>query len=123
MISLGIGLTNNCNLNCAHCYRDKDHIHNLTLKDIEIICESLEIKSIGFGTGENGLNPEYFDVIEYLHNREIKLTLASNGYTLSITPDEKLQYFDDIEFSVDFPDQVRPFQRLPGYNTEPGSNY
>jgi radical SAM protein with 4Fe4S-binding SPASM domain len=110
MISLGIGLTNNCNLNCAHCYRDQDKIHNLTLKDIENICENLEINSIGFGTGENGLNPEYFDVIEYLHRREIKLTLASNGYTLSITPDEKLKYFGDVEFSVDFPDQKRQDQ-------------
>ena len=35
------------------------------------------------------------------------MTLASNGYTLSITPDEKLRYFGDIEFSVDFPDQQR----------------
>jgi radical SAM protein with 4Fe4S-binding SPASM domain len=110
MISLGIGLTNNCNLNCAHCYRDQDHIYNLTLQDIEKICENLVINSVGFGTGENGLNPEYFDIIEYLHNRGIKLTLASNGYTLAITPDEKLQYFGDVEFSVDFPDQKRQDQ-------------
>ncbi len=107
MISLGIGLTNNCNLNCAHCYRDQDQIFNLTLNDIEKICANLAINSVGFGTGENGLNPEYFDIIEFLHNRGIKLTLASNGYTLSITPDEKLKYFGDVEFSVDFPDQKR----------------
>jgi len=119
MISLGIGLTNNCNLNCAHCYRDQDNIHNLTLQDIENICENLPIGSIGFGTGENGLNPEYFDIIEYLHRRAIKLTLASNGYTLSITPDEKLQYFSDVEFSVDFPDQKRQdqFRGAGNWNT------
>ncbi len=110
MISLGIGLTNNCNLNCAHCYRDQDHIHNLTLQDIESICQNLDISSVGFGTGENGLNPQYFDIIEYLRRRGIKLTLASNGYTLSITPDEKLQYFSDVEFSVDFPDRKRQDQ-------------
>jgi len=110
MISLGVGLTNNCNLNCAHCYRDQDHIHNLTLRDIERICENLEVGSIGFGTGENGLNPAFFDIIEYLHRRGIKLTLASNGYTLSITPDEMLKYFSDVEFSVDFPDRNRQDQ-------------
>jgi radical SAM protein with 4Fe4S-binding SPASM domain len=110
MISLGIGLTNNCNLNCAHCYRDQGHIHNLTLKDIEKINGNLDIYSVGFGTGENGLNPEYFDIIEYFHSHDIKLTLASNGYTLSITPDEKLKYFGDVEFSVDFPDQQRQDQ-------------
>ena len=49
-----------------------------------------EIASIGFGTGENGLNPDYFNILDYLHNRRIKLTPASSGYTLSITPDEML---------------------------------
>jgi radical SAM protein with 4Fe4S-binding SPASM domain len=107
MVSLGIGLTSDCNLNCAHCYRDQDHIENLTLNDIQTVCESIPINAIGFGTGENGLNPEYADIIEYLHSRQIKLSLASNGYTLSITPDEKLKYFTDVEFSVDFPDQQR----------------
>ncbi len=107
MFSLGVGLTSNCNLHCAHCYRDQDQIHNLTLSDIQKVCESLEISSIGFGTGENGLNPDYFDILDYLHKRKMKLTLASNGYTLSITPDEILKYFGDVEFSVDFPDQAR----------------
>jgi radical SAM protein with 4Fe4S-binding SPASM domain len=107
MVSLGIGLTNNCNLNCAHCYRDQNKIYNLTLADIQSVCDNLDISSIGFGTGENGLNPEYFEILEFLHSRQIKLTLASNGYTLSITPDEELQYFGDVEFSVDFPDQAR----------------
>jgi radical SAM protein with 4Fe4S-binding SPASM domain len=107
MVSLGIGLTSDCNLNCAHCYRDQDHIYNLTLKDIQQVCDSLNISSIGFGTGENGLNPQYYEIIEYLHTRQIKLTLASNGYTLAITPDEKLKYFSDVEFSVDFPDSER----------------
>lgn len=107
MISLGIGLTSNCNLHCAHCYRDQERIHNLTLADVQNVCNSLEIGSIGFGTGENGLNPDFFQIIDYLHHRGINMTLASNGYTLSITPDEKLAYFKDVEFSVDFPDQSR----------------
>jgi radical SAM protein with 4Fe4S-binding SPASM domain len=110
MVSLGIGLTSNCNLHCAHCYRDHERIYNLTLEDVQKVCNSLEISSIGFGTGENGLNPEYFQIIDYLHSRHIKMTLASNGYTLSITPDEKLRFFKDVEFSVDFPDQQRQDQ-------------
>jgi len=107
MFSLGIGLTSNCNLHCAHCYREQNHIYDLTLADVQNICESIEISSIGFGTGENGLNPDYFQILDYLHHRNIKMTLASNGYTLSITPDEELKYFEDVEFSMDFPDQRR----------------
>ena len=107
MVSLGIGLTSDCNLNCAHCYRDQNKIENLSLQDIQRVCDSIEVGAIGFGTGENGLNPEYMEIIEYLHARQIRLSLASNGYTLSITPDEKMKYFSDVEFSVDFPDQER----------------
>ena len=107
MVTVGIGLTNNCNLHCAHCYRDQRKIYNLSMEDIRKVCDSLEIGSIGFGTGENGLNPQYLEIIDYLKSRGVKLTLASNGYTLSITPDELLTYFRDVEFSVDFPDQQR----------------
>jgi uncharacterized radical SAM superfamily Fe-S cluster-containing enzyme len=91
MASVGIGLTNNCNLHCAHCYRDQGNIYNLSLEDIKEVCDSLEIGSIGFGTGENGLNPQYLEIVEYLRARGIRLTLASNGYTISITPDEMLR--------------------------------
>ncbi len=107
MISLGIGLTSDCNLHCAHCYRDQDRIDHLTRADIQNVCDSLKIGAVGFGTGENGLNPDFFQIIDDLHHRGIDMTLASNGYTLSITPDEKLTYFKDIEFSVDFPDKSR----------------
>jgi len=107
MVSVGIGLTNNCNLACAHCYRNQDQIHNLTLEDIKQVCDSLDIGSIGFGTGENGLNPQYLEIIEYLVEKEMKLTLASNGYTLSITPDDMLTSFRDVEFSLDFPGPER----------------
>jgi radical SAM protein with 4Fe4S-binding SPASM domain len=106
MFSVGIGLTNRCNLHCAHCYREQDQIHNLTLGDIKKVCSSLEISSIGLGTGENGLNPEYLAILEYLGSLGIKLTLASNGYTLAITPDEMMMLFRDVEFSVDFPDRA-----------------
>jgi len=107
MATVGIGLTNNCNLHCSHCYREQGQTYDLTLEDIEKVCDSLAISSIGFGTGENGLNPQYLEIIDYLKGRGIKLTLASNGYTLSITPDEVLTYFRDVEFSIDFPDQKR----------------
>ncbi len=107
MVALGIGLTNNCNLNCAHCYRPQDRIDNLTLSDVQKVCASLRVDSIGFGTGENGLNPDYFAILEDLHRRRIRMTLASNGHTLSITPDAELRYFSDVEFSIDFPDPER----------------
>ncbi len=102
-ISVGLGLTNNCDLNCPHCYRPQGQIHNLMLGDVRTICESLEVDSVGLGTGENGLNPDYLQILAYLRDREIPVTLASNGYTIETTPDEILRTFRDVEFSIDFP--------------------
>ena len=110
MVSLGIGLTSDCNLHCAHCYRDQRQIYNLTMADVQKVCNSLEISSVGLGTGENGLNPQYFEILDYLHRDNVQMTLATNGYTLSITSDEKLKYFKDVEFSIDFPDPSRQDQ-------------
>jgi MoaA/NifB/PqqE/SkfB family radical SAM enzyme len=105
--SIGIGLTNNCNLNCAHCYRDKSEISNLTLRQIQILCETLPIQSIGFGTGENILNPEFLQIITFLSEQNIKLSLASNGLTLTTLEDNYLQLFNDLEISIDFPEKKK----------------
>ncbi|MEJ2296064.1 MAG: radical SAM protein, partial [Candidatus Lokiarchaeota archaeon] len=104
---IGIGLTNNCNLNCAHCYRNKNEISNITLKQIQILCNALPIQSIGFGTGENILNPEFLQIITFLSERDIKLSLASNGLTITTLDDNYLQLFNDLEISIDFPDKKK----------------
>jgi len=101
--SVGMGLTNDCDLKCAHCYRPQGKIYNLTLGDVQLICETLNIGSVGLGTGENGLNPEFFPIIDYFREHRIPVTLASNGFTVQTTPDEILRTFRDVEFSIDFP--------------------
>lgn len=101
--SVGLGLTNACDLACAHCYRPQGKIHQLTLKDVQRVCDAVDVASVALGTGENGLNPEFCDIVVYLANRGIPVTLASNGYTVQTAPDEILATFRQIEFSMDFP--------------------
>jgi MoaA/NifB/PqqE/SkfB family radical SAM enzyme len=101
--SVGIGLTNNCNLNCGHCYRDKTLISNLTLKQIQILCDSLPIEAIGLGTGENILNPEFYQILDFLSKQKINISIASNGLTLTTIPKKYLKLFHDVEVSIDFP--------------------
>jgi len=101
--SLGIGLTNNCNLSCAHCYRDTQRVDNITLAQVQQICEAVDIEAVGMGTGENGLNPQFEAIVEYLQARGTRLSVASNGYTLTSIPDAILRAFHDVEVSVDFP--------------------
>jgi len=103
--SIGIGLTNDCNLRCAHCYRDTRQVSYISLEQVKVICEHLPVDAMGFGTGENALHPEFAPIVEYLHERSIQLSLASNGYSLMALSDDHVRMFHDVEVSIDFATQ------------------
>jgi len=100
--AVGLGLTNDCNLACAHCYRDTGRVHHLSLADVRRICESLPIRAVNLGTGENALHPEFRAILHELHARGLVVSLTSNGYSTSVLDDEDLGSFRDVEFSLDF---------------------
>jgi MoaA/NifB/PqqE/SkfB family radical SAM enzyme len=104
--SLGIGLTNDCNLNCAHCYRDTQTISHISLAQVQQICDSLAVERMGLGTGENALNPEFNAIVSYLSGRGVQLSIASNGYSLTAMPEAVLRMFSDVEVSIDFPTEA-----------------
>ncbi|MGC2323299.1 MAG: hypothetical protein WA463_11765, partial [Terriglobales bacterium] len=52
-ISLGLGLTNECNLSCAFCYRDPTRADRLSLDQVKAVMERLPVRSVNLGTGEN----------------------------------------------------------------------
>ena len=101
--SVGIGLTNECNLRCAHCYRPDMVIDRLTFQDVRRVCESLPIRSMNLGVGENGLHPEYQAILDYLWDRGIKTTITSNGLSIDALTDQAVKRFHNVEFSLDFP--------------------
>lgn len=101
--ALGIGLTNDCNLNCAHCYRDTWQVHSLTRGDLDGVLEAIPVRSVNLGTGENGLHPEYRAILDALGSRDLRLSITSNGYSVQVLDDERVRRFHSIEFSVDFP--------------------
>lgn len=103
---MGIGLTNDCNLTCAHCYRDTERIDLLSLEQVQRICQAIPVATMGMGTGENALHPEFIPIVEYLHGRDIRLSIASNGYSLTTIPEEILSAFQDVEVSIDYPTQT-----------------
>src|SRR5439155_1260819 len=49
--SVGIGLTNECNLRCPHCYRPDMVVQRLTLRDVQQVCESLPARPVNLGVG------------------------------------------------------------------------
>ena len=101
--ALGLGLTNECNLSCAHCYRSTDGVDRLSIADVHAVLESLQIGSANLGTGENGMHPEFLPIVELLLEQGIKTTLTSNGYSVQRLPDSVLRRLREVEFSFDFP--------------------
>jgi len=105
-ISLGLGLTNECNLTCSFCYRDPTRADRLSLEQVKSVMECLPVRSVNLGTGENGMHPGYKNILAYLRSLPVKLTITSNGHSVSVLEDDELRAFHDIEFSLDYPTQA-----------------
>jgi radical SAM protein with 4Fe4S-binding SPASM domain len=114
-IALGLGLTNECNLACAFCYRDPTRTDRISLDQVKAVMERLPVGSVNLGTGENGMHPEFKAILAYLRTKAVKLTITSNGHSVALLEDNELCLFHDIEFSLDYPTQAeQDAQRGPG---------
>ena len=114
-ISLGLGLTNECNLSCAFCYRDPTRADRLSLDQVKAVIERLPVRSVNLGTGENGMHPDFAAMLAYLRTQPVKLTITSNGHSVAVLQDKDLRAFHDIEFSIDYPTEAeQDAQRGPG---------
>lgn len=105
-IALGLGLTNECNLTCAFCYRDPTRADRLSLDQVKAVMERLPVRSVNLGTGENGMHPDFKAILAYLQTKPVKLTITSNGHSVAVLEDEELRAFHDIEFSLDYATQA-----------------
>jgi len=105
-ISLGLGLTNECNLACAFCYRDPARTDRLSLDQVRSVMERLPVRSVNLGTGENGMHPDFKAILAHLRTQPVKLTITSNGHSVAVLQDDELRAFHDIEFSLDYPSQA-----------------
>jgi radical SAM protein with 4Fe4S-binding SPASM domain len=101
--ALGLGLTNECNLSCSFCYRDPARVDRLSLEQVQAAMSSLPVRSVNLGTGENGMHPEFHEILAFLRTLPVKLTITSNGHSAAILNDDELRAFHDIEFSLDYP--------------------
>jgi radical SAM protein with 4Fe4S-binding SPASM domain len=113
--AVGLALTDNCNLHCAHCYRETLDVGGLSLADVRAICDTIPVRSVNLGTGENGLHPEYHTVLAFLRERGIRHTITTNGYSVEVLDDDELRGFHSVEVSIDFPTEAEQDAfRAPG---------
>jgi radical SAM protein with 4Fe4S-binding SPASM domain len=104
--ALGLGLTNECNLACSFCYRDPARMDRLSLEQVQSVMESLPIRSVNLGTGENGMHPQFREILAYLRDLPAKLTITSNGHSAALLSDDELRAFHDVEFSLDYANEL-----------------
>ena len=113
--SLGLGLTNECNLACSFCYRDPTRTDRLSLGQVRDVLERLPVRSVNLGTGENGMHPEFKPMLAFLRTQRVKLTITSNGHSITVLDDADVRSFTDVEFSLDYATrEEQDAQRGPG---------
>src|SRR6202007_2149503 len=117
-IALGLGLTNECNLSCAFCYRDPTRRDRLSLEQVKSVMECLPVRSVNLGTGENGMHPDFKAILAFLRTQPVKLTITSNGPSVAVLEDDEFRCFHDIEFSLDYPTQAEQDAQRGGGNWE-----
>jgi len=102
--TIGIGLTNRCNLNCDHCYSRKMAERSFSLEDAKKTLSAFpSLKSVNFGTGESILNNQFENIVNLFHSKGIRLAITSNGLSINLMKDKTLKKFDDVDISIDFP--------------------
>ena len=101
--SLGLGLTNECNLACSFCYRDPTRTDRLSVDTVQEVLAALPVRSVNLGTGENGMHPDFRAMLALLRDQPIKLTITSNGHSIAVLDDADVQAFAEVEFSLDYP--------------------
>jgi len=90
--SVGIGLTNECDLRCPHCYRPDATVDRLSLETVRRVVAALPVASMNLGVGENGLHPEYRAVLDFLaENGAFEIDRTRNRLAVGFAPDGYLR--------------------------------
>jgi len=97
MLSIGLNLSNRCDLRCVYCFNESGRMSDDELKPYEIDnllrqCIELGLKEIVIpGAGEPLLSPYLLDIIRVCGKNGIRVEVFTNGYKLT---DEHIACFD-----------------------------
>lgn len=106
-ISLQLFLTNQCNLNCIHCYMDAGISYNNELSTEEFISvvdnfAKFHQTKVVFSGGEPLLHPGFFDIANRCKEHGMLVHLLTNGTLISEDMIDKFERcVDEIQLSLD----------------------
>lgn len=114
---VGWGVVSFCNMNCQFCYSRGKRIRE---KDLEpkywyqfVDDNADKIESINYGTGENSLSQDWFELINYIRTNypHIIQSVTTNGYISEVVKHNErnkeifLKSIDEVDVSLDFADE------------------
>jgi len=103
---LSIELTNKCNLNCIHCFREKgnlDYLNPTLLKRILLEAKAYNLKHVALTGGECTLHPQFFNILDIITEMDYTYHFVTNG-----------QNFNDIYPQLLFEDKPLRKEKLMG---------
>lgn len=118
-IVLGIGFTNACNMNCNFCYSKNNRKYSFrqpisTWKNF--ICKNAQfIDSVNYGTGENALEDDWFELVDFISTNYPHITQAvtTNGSLSNILREDRrkeeifLRSIKEVDVSLDYCDRKK----------------
>lgn len=99
-------ITNNCNLNCDFCIKNKRAIQYISIEKFNIILDKIKVYTnyLYFHVlGEPLMHPNINELIDTANNKEFNINITTNGYLIKRIKDNKnirqvnisLHSFDD----------------------------
>ena len=98
-------LTQNCNLNCRHCYLDaysswkggnKNELNTRDIKRLVDLADKLGVWRFDLTGGEVFLREDLFEILEYLNKKNMIVHIFTNGTLLDSKKIEKLSQIRNI---------------------------
>lgn len=105
-LKIGLKITNYCYFNCSYCFSKKDKNY-MTLETVQNVINNLEQYPyiIYLTGGEPFLNPQVFDIIDYLYDKNILIKIHTSGVIQNKELISQLTHrkekIDTIQISID----------------------
>lgn len=106
---LAIAVTQGCNLACPHCYANaKKPLHDeMTTDDLKRLIDDLSsmpwknnVSLVGLTGGEFFTRPDALGIIDYIHAKDFKVLVSSNGLLLTNEIISRLAAYKNFKISI-----------------------
>jgi len=101
-----IELTDQCNLRCAHCYRDSSPERDTSIptrKLLNIIDQMADngVSTIELTGGEPTMRKDFLDIFHYCAQRFVSVAIVSNGWFITDDWARQMSEYDNVIVQID----------------------